>query len=211
MEYCQDGNLDNYLRLYDSNKNKSEISIDCQLEWTEQLINGIYYFHNVLNIIHRKIRPGTILLANNRCTLKYANYGLGPNEDISDQTTHTNSYWLHYMAPELNSENCDEKSDVWSLGYVLLEICTQEIGSIDNLSDQIESLGPNHFLKCLIEKMVEKNPEERFNSIQCLEEIASIKNKPKSQGLIDHVEIRPRTSTQISRLNVDPSARLFKD
>jgi hypothetical protein len=59
--------------------------------------------------------------------------------------------------------------------------------------------------------MVEKNPEERFNSIQCLEEIASIKNKPKSQGLIDHVEIRPRTSTQISRLNVDPSARLFKD
>jgi len=56
--FLKDGNLDNYLRLYDSNKNKSEISIDCQLEWTEQLINGIYYFHNVLNIIHRKIRPG---------------------------------------------------------------------------------------------------------------------------------------------------------
>ena len=56
--FKKDGNLDNYLRLYDSTKDQSKILIECQLEWAEQLINGLHYFHNELKIIHRKIRPG---------------------------------------------------------------------------------------------------------------------------------------------------------
>ena len=58
----KDGNLDNYLRLYDDTSNQSRITPSDQVEWARQLIDGMNYFHNVLKIIHRKIRPGYLLV-----------------------------------------------------------------------------------------------------------------------------------------------------
>ena len=63
--------------------------------------------------------------------------------------------------------------------------------------------------------MLENNSEKRFSSEQCFTNIQSIKNELKLHNeelnpeKLDPFTIHPTISTQVSRLVLDPSERLF--
>nr|QBK88827.1 MAG: serine/threonine protein kinase [Mimivirus LCMiAC01] len=114
MEYCDSGDMRNYLKKPIKEK-------WCQFFFC-QLANGLRYL-NSYNILHRDIKPRNILLTNNKKILKIADFGFAKQkkERISLYDTICGSPL--YMAPELmNSDKYNNQTDLWSIGMILYEM-----------------------------------------------------------------------------------------
>lgn len=141
FEYLPGGNLQQ--RLSDKNPNV--------LEWNERLqiafdvANGLEYLHNGCKpaIIHRDLKPPNILLDENT-RAKISDFGLS-RAFANDSDTHilTNCFaGSHgYIDPEFqNTGILNKKSDVYSLGVVLLELVTGQPALIGTPNNYIHIL-----------------------------------------------------------------------
>lgn len=141
FEYLPGGNLQQ--RLSDKNPDV--------LEWSERLqiafdvANGLEYLHNGCKpaIIHRDLKPPNILLDENT-RAKISDFGLS-RAFANDSDTHilTNCFaGSHgYIDPEFqNTGILNKKSDVYSLGVVLLELVTGQPALIGTANNYIHIL-----------------------------------------------------------------------
>lgn len=121
MEYCQGGDLYNYIKQY-------RLSIDETNGYFKQILNGMAYLHGV-GVAHRDIKPENILLVkqkDNSIILKITDFGEADVFREVWQTTDRLSDGLcgstPYIAPEVFS--CSKQgykasqSDVWSAAIV---------------------------------------------------------------------------------------------
>ena len=90
----------------------------------------------------------------------------------------------YYIAPEIIKGEYDEKCDVWSLGVILyIMLCgsppfkgLNNTEIIDSVSCGKFNFSPKPFddvskeVKCLIKKMLTKNPKKRPSAAECLQE-----------------------------------------
>ncbi|XP_017485345.1 PREDICTED: serine/threonine-protein kinase Nek5 [Rhagoletis zephyria] len=85
------------------------------------ILLGLEYLH-IRHIIHRDLKPENILLdKENR--IKIADFGISTVHSSHNPTKGLIGTY-YYMAPEvMRGERHDFKSDVWSLGCVLYEMC----------------------------------------------------------------------------------------
>jgi NIMA (never in mitosis gene a)-related kinase len=90
-------------------------------DWSEQILNGLRYLHS-LRVVHRDIKPANILITDNYQRIKYADFGLGIQQESTHELLKSKCGSRRYMAPEIDSECYDEKCDVWSVGCVLYEL-----------------------------------------------------------------------------------------
>lgn len=116
MEYCNNGNLNEFLR---DNINLDIISI---FNFFEQLVNGLNEIHSKC-ILHRDIKTLNIFIKDKK-TVKIGDFG---SSKILNEKLFTNTIigTPFYLCPEI----CDEsyytyKSDIWCLGIVLYEMLT---------------------------------------------------------------------------------------
>jgi serine/threonine protein kinase len=95
-----------------------------------ELIRGVVYLHRSRNILHRDIKPSNLLCNNATSTLSIADFGeaqFGTTND-SDQDNWCVAGTPAYMAPEaLCGDAVDAKSDIFSVGVTLLEMCTGKL------------------------------------------------------------------------------------
>ena len=86
-----------------------------------QLLQGLAYLHKTMHIIHRDIKPHNILL-NSKGQAKITDFGVS-GELASTQAMAKTFVGTHkYMSPtRITGKHHSAKSDVWSLGLVLLE------------------------------------------------------------------------------------------
>ncbi|KAF1664250.1 Serine/threonine-protein kinase Nek11, partial [Aptenodytes patagonicus] len=118
-EYCEGGDLDFKIQEY---KESGKIFTQRQIiDWFIQLLLGVNYMHE-RRILHRDLKAKNIFLKNN--LLKIGDFGVSRLLMGSCDLATTFTGTPYYMSPEaLKHQGYNTKSDIWSLGCILYEMC----------------------------------------------------------------------------------------
>lgn len=126
------------------------------------LCDALRYLHRQYPaVIHGDIRPGHIIIANNGeiklIDFKSARY-FDPGEDREAAFAKTRPY----AAPEQFCAEADIRSDIYSLGMVMIYMLTgtHDKKMLKNISSEVTAV---------IDKCVQKRPEERYAAVECLQ------------------------------------------
>ncbi|NWR18483.1 NEK11 kinase, partial [Emberiza fucata] len=119
--YCifQGGDLDCKIQEYrDSGKMFTQSQV---IDWFIQLLLGVNYMHE-RRILHRDLKAKNIFLKDN--LLKIGDFGVSCLLMGSCDLATTFTGTPYYMSPEvLKHQGYNTKSDIWSLGCILYEMC----------------------------------------------------------------------------------------
>ncbi|XP_017872535.1 PREDICTED: serine/threonine-protein kinase Nek8 [Drosophila arizonae] len=142
MEYAPNGTIRDVIHTV--NQSNGRLGERRLLHYLSDMILGLEYLH-IRHVIHRDIKPENMLLdANDR--VKYADFGISNVHVPASQQPWQVIGTPLYMAPEIMcGAKCDFKSDIWSLGLVLYELC----------------LGRNPFQSLL-------RPTDPFKQVRCV-------------------------------------------
>ncbi len=158
----------------------AELSEKQKMAVCVQIFRGLEYAHSH-NIIHRDIKPENILM-NDQFHIKIADFGLARLHGEESLTLQTSIVGTpSYMSPEqIRGEILTPKSDIFSLGIVVLELFTgknpflgKDAGATLNnvLSHQIDATlyetAPPVVAEVL-PRMLAKRPQDRFESVKKL-------------------------------------------
>ncbi|XP_062182021.1 protein PSK SIMULATOR 1-like [Phragmites australis] len=133
FEYLNNKSLDKHLSAE-----------SCGLEWHRryEIIKGIccglHYLHMECHIIHLDLKPENILLDDNMVP-KIADFGLSRlfGQQQSRIITESRGGTLGYMAPEyINHGLLSIKSDIFSLGVIIIELMTGSRDSSSRMCDE---------------------------------------------------------------------------
>ncbi|NXL21490.1 NEK11 kinase, partial [Setophaga kirtlandii] len=118
-EYCEGGDLDFKIQEYrDSGKMFTQSQV---IDWFIQLLLGVNYMHE-RRILHRDLKTKNIFLKDN--LLKIGDFGVSCLLMGSCDLATTFTGTPYYMSPEvLKHQGYNTKSDIWSLGCILYEMC----------------------------------------------------------------------------------------
>lgn len=119
MEFINGGTLEDRLRQ------RGSLEVDEILVIGMQIASGLAAAHRK-GLIHRDVKPSNILIETEPKRVKLSDFGVAREVD-SPGTTHAGVLvgTPNYMSPEqVNGETLDARSDLFSLGSVLYELCT---------------------------------------------------------------------------------------
>lgn len=152
----------------------------------KQIAAGLAAAHRE-GLVHRDIKPANILLEKDVSRVMITDFGLAR---AADDAAITQTGWLagtpHYMSPEQSTgQEVDGRSDLFSLGSVLYFMCTgrepfradipiailQKINSEDPVPVRSINSDITSTLANLIQRLLCKNPEHRFQSAEEVEQI----------------------------------------
>ncbi|XP_066440723.1 serine/threonine-protein kinase Nek11 [Eleutherodactylus coqui] len=167
-EYCEGSDLDCKIQEI---KNSGEIVPEEQVtEWFIQLLLGVHYMHE-RRILHRDLKAKNIFLKSN--LLKIGDFGVSRLLMGSCDLATTFTGTPYYMSPEaLKHQGYDSKSDIWSVGCILHEMCCFEhaftgYSFLAVVLKIVEGPTPSlpdyysHDLNLLLNRMLSKNPSHR--------------------------------------------------
>jgi serine/threonine protein kinase/Tfp pilus assembly protein PilF len=146
------------------------------LDIINQICWGLSEAHKA-DIVHRDIKPENILIDKND-RVKILDFGLAKLKGVSKLTKEASTLGtIHYMSPEqIQGQEVDHRSDIWSLGVVLYEMLTGKVPFMGDyeqavvysiLNDQPElpaEIPPD--LKHIITTCLEKDPANRYSQVE---------------------------------------------
>ncbi|XP_076002022.1 serine/threonine-protein kinase Nek3 [Genypterus blacodes] len=119
MEFCGGGDL---LQRIQTQK-ATQFSVEDILRWFAQMCAGTTHIHEK-KVLHRDLKSKNIFLTDNG-TIKLGDFGSACILNSSKAFARTYVGTPYYVAPEIwDNKPYNNKSDVWSLGCVLYELCT---------------------------------------------------------------------------------------
>ncbi|KAJ7341508.1 hypothetical protein JRQ81_005692 [Phrynocephalus forsythii] len=174
MEYCDGGDLMKRINmqhgvLFDEDK---------ILGWFVQISLGLKHIHD-RKILHRDIKAQNIFLSNNGMTAKLGDFGIARMLSNTMEFARTCVGTPYYLSPEIcENRPYNNKTDIWSLGCVLYELCTlRHPFDGNNLAQLVLKICRGHFtpvstkysseLRALISQLFKTSPRDRpsINSI----------------------------------------------
>ncbi|KAL6224216.1 hypothetical protein ACLB2K_003072 [Fragaria x ananassa] len=118
LEYMDGGSLADLLKKVRSIP-EPYISVMCK-----QVLRGLLYLHHEKHIIHRDFKPSNLLI-NHRGEIKITDFGVSAIKANTSEQANTFVGTYNYMSPErIQGHSYSYKSDIWSMGLVLLECAT---------------------------------------------------------------------------------------
>jgi len=183
MEYVPGKSLQ---ELVESNKPLGFVEI---VEYVRQIATGLEHAHHA-KMVHRDIKPANLLL-DDRGMVKMLDLGLARFFHTDDDSSLTLQYdekvlgTADYLSPEqaLNSHNVDNRADIYSLGGTMYFLLTGHPpfpeGSLAQrlLFHQTKEPAPiseerpdtpSELIE-MVEKMMKKDPDERYQTVQEIE------------------------------------------
>ena len=153
------------------------LDADTVLDLAARAADALHYAHSE-NVVHRDIKPANIVYDSHRGNLKITDFGIARLTDNSRTKTGIVLGTPSYMSPEqLEGENVNGRSDLFSLGVTLYQLLTghlpfqaksmtQLMFRIANsqhrpITEHRPDLSPE--LSALIDRALEKDPMERFS------------------------------------------------
>lgn len=187
MEYVEGITLKNYMT------HKGILSLKEIISYTEQILHALEHAH-AKGIVHRDIKPHNIMLLKNG-RIKVMDFGIAklPNAEtvtMTDKAIGT----VYYISPEQASgSRIDARSDLYSLGVVMYEMSCGRLPfqadspvSVAMMQVHDSAIPPRKInpnipagLEQIIEKAMEKSPEERYQSATLmLRHLTRLKENP---------------------------------
>lgn len=121
LEYCEGGDLNSLIER--RKKTRSYYTEEEIWFIFGQICRGLRHLHEH-GIIHRDLKALNVLTNNDQTVYKLAD--LGVSRQLSEQTMLVNTFYGTplYLSPELiENKAYNEKTDIWSLGILLYELC----------------------------------------------------------------------------------------
>ncbi|XP_074572603.1 mitogen-activated protein kinase kinase 1-like [Curcuma longa] len=145
----------------------------------KQVLKGLVYLHHERHVIHRDIKPSN-LLVNHKGEVKITDFGVSAvlANSMGQRDTFVGTY--NYMAPErISGTSYDYKSDIWSLGLVILE---SAIGHFPYTSTEPEGyLSFYELLEAIVDQPPPSAPSDQFSPEFCSFISACIQKDPKQR------------------------------
>ena len=123
MEYADDGDLSK--KIFENKRNKITFSEKKIWSFSIQIVEGLKYLHNK-RIIHRDLKSANIFLMKNGI-VKIGDLNVSKilKTKTSNNLNLTQTGTPFYASPEVwRNEPYSYKSDMWSLGCIIYEMCT---------------------------------------------------------------------------------------
>ena len=168
MELIEGITLKSYIQ------NKGRLGVKEIIGIAIQVAQGIGAAHDQ-HIVHRDIKPQNMIISRDG-KVKVADFGIA--RLITEQTKGSNAIGsVHYISPEqARGENSDARSDIYSLGITMFEMCTGEVPFTGDSSVAIalahveqQVIPPSRLnpeipasLDRIVRKCTMKKPEERY-------------------------------------------------
>ena len=225
MEYANGGDLFSKIREQQlKNKLFSETQI---LDWLTQICLGLKYIHNN-KILHRDIKSKNIFLTKNGL-VKIGDFGISKCLSSSVEVAKTFIGTPYYLSPEIvSNQPYSYKSDVWSLGVLLYELCTLKLPfdgvSLNKLSanilngiyepvNKIYSIELRDLVKELLNPSVNKRPfvEEILKKPLIRKRINSFLSEIEmSKDIVDNLLLKEKNKQLIitNKINNDKEKQL---
>jgi len=147
-------------------------------------------------VLHRDVKPSNILVTDDYVA-KLSDFGIAKISDSSLTLTHEVLGSPAYMPPETFKRNCtiDNRSDIFSLGILAYELITGvkpfQGETVSEMMNAIQKSKPKEPRKLvtdlpmpvqdILEKMLPKNPEERFKNASDI--VDAINNMGRGKNL----------------------------
>jgi eukaryotic-like serine/threonine-protein kinase len=150
------------------------------IDYAAQIASGLAYAHRA-GLLHRDIKPANILVTKDD-VVKLSDFGIA--RAVSTQTMTLTKPGLvmgsvYYISPEqAQGHELHEASDLYSLGIVLYQMLTGQMPfsgespvtvALKHISDPVpridtRTLGVSPALAAIVNKLLQKNPQNRFQS-----------------------------------------------
>ncbi|CAZ80540.1 unnamed protein product [Tuber melanosporum] len=136
---------------------------------------------DLIKVLHRDLKPENIfVMADN--SIKIGDFGLSKKLAPGNMFAETYAGTPYYMSPEISSGRpYTVKSDIWSMGCIIYELCTQELTFTSNtLPGLINLIGKGKYkpipvryskrLRDLVARCLSVDPDSRPDSAELLED-----------------------------------------
>ncbi|XP_023687494.2 serine/threonine-protein kinase Nek5 isoform X3 [Paramormyrops kingsleyae] len=120
MEYCDGGDLMKRINM----QRGVLFSEDQIVDWFVQICLGLKHIHD-RKVLHRDIKAQNIFLTNNGMKAKLGDFGIARMLNNTMELARTCVGTPYYLSPEIcENRPYNNKTDIWSLGCVLYELCS---------------------------------------------------------------------------------------
>lgn len=172
MDYADGGDLS--MQIQNAKKDQRPFTENQILDWFTQIVIGLKHVHE-RKILHRDLKAQNIFLTKKHNLVKLGDFGIAKQLENTNEMAATVVGTPYYLSPEIvQSNKYDYKTDIWSLGVILYELCALKPpfngSTIHMLAIQIVTGKymplPNGFsqeITDLIGRMLTIDPEQRPN------------------------------------------------
>jgi len=194
MEYCEAGDLQQFLKK----QNGKQLKEERVWRFFIEMCLGLNYLHS-FKILHRDIKSMNIFLGKDN-QVKIGDLGVARQLVQTNAMAETVVGTPYYLSPELCEEKpYNHKSDIWSLGCVLYELCTfhYPFEAMNRMALMVKILkgrpnaimGYSEGLRKLSKELLNKDQRKR-PSLPEIFRMESMKEKMKQLGysLEDHLQ-----------------------